>query len=217
DPPANPTLAASGSASCTVGSPYSLTMTATDPDGDTIKYAIDWDANGTVDQFAPSSGYVPSGTTETASRTYATEGSKTVKVMALDENGLTSGWSTLTFSCSDPGSNAQGGGEDLGGGDEGGGGGGGGATPNLTIRAIPSLVRTGETTNLHWSASNVTACTVTGDNGDSFTGTISPEPQGQPSSPINEQTTYTLSCEDDDDNTLTQSTTVNILPVWSEF
>ncbi|MBI4080090.1 hypothetical protein HY414_02610, partial [Candidatus Kaiserbacteria bacterium] len=144
------------------------------------------------------------------------EGSKTVKVMAIDENGLTSGWTTLTFSCADEGSGAQGEGEDLGGGDEGGGGGDSGTTPNLTIRAIPSLVRSGETTNLHWSASNVTSCSVQGENGDQFSGTISPEPEGQTSSPITEQTTYTLSCEDEDGNTLTQSATVNVNPIWSE-
>ncbi|MBI4080046.1 hypothetical protein HY414_02390, partial [Candidatus Kaiserbacteria bacterium] len=109
----------SGSAQCTIGIAYSISITATDPDLDDIKYGVDWDANGTVDQFAPSSGYVPSGTSETVSRTYATEGSKTVKVMAIDENGLTSGWTTLTFSCADEGSGAQGEGEDLGGGDEG--------------------------------------------------------------------------------------------------
>ncbi|MBI2612253.1 PKD domain-containing protein [Candidatus Kaiserbacteria bacterium] len=218
--PSKPTVSpvvVSGSAQCTVGIGYSISITASDPDGDDIKYGVDWDANGTVDQFAPATGYVPSGTSQTVSRTYATEGSKTVKVMAIDDNGLTSSWTTLTFSCTDEGSEAQGAGENLGDDEDTGGGGDSGATPNLTIRAIPSLVRSGETTKLHWSASNVTACTVTGENGDSFEGTISDEPTGNETSPITAQTTYTLSCEDDDGNTLTQSTTVNILPVWSEF
>lgn len=215
DPPTKPTVSAGGA--CVVGSPHVLTLTATDPDNDDVKYGVDWDANGTVDQFAPSSGYVSSGTAQTVSRTYATGGSKRVKVIALDENGLTSNWTTFTFSCTDPGKQSEGQGSGLGDGNgDGGGGGDSGATPNLTIRAVPSLVRSGETTSLHWSASNVTACTVSGSNGDSFTGTISAEPAGNESASIEAQTTYTLSCTDADDNVLTQSTTVNILPIFSE-
>ncbi len=211
NPPANPSISAS--AACVVGSPHSLTFTAADSDGDQIRYGVDWDANGTIDQFVPASGYVSSGTAQTASRTYATEGAKTVKVLAQDENGLTSGWSSYTFSCSQ--SESQSGeGENLG--EQGGAGGDSGISPNLTIRAIPSFVQTGETTKLHWSASNVTACTVTGSNGDSFEGTISPEPEGQQTSAIQEQTTYTLSCEDEDGNILTQSATVSVNPIWSE-
>jgi len=49
----------------------------------------------------PPSGYVSSGTTQTASRTYSTEGEKTVKVLAQDDRGLSSPWSTLTFQCSE--------------------------------------------------------------------------------------------------------------------
>ena len=85
--------------SCTVGTPYTISMQANSTQGTPLRYGIDWDADGSVDQFAPSSGYVSSGTQQSASRTYATEGSKTVKVMAQDQNGLSSGWSTLTFTC----------------------------------------------------------------------------------------------------------------------
>lgn len=213
DAPAKPSVVATGSLQCVTGTPHSISITATDPDGDDVRYGVDWDANGTVDQFLPSSGYVPSGTTLTASRTYATTGAKNLKVIAIDERGLTSGWATFSFSCVDP--EGQGGDGSVG--DDGGGKGGtGGTSPNLTIRAIPSLVAPGETTHLHWSASNVAACTVSGTNGDSFSGAISDEPAGNETSAIFEQIIYTLSCEDDDGNTLTQSATVNVLPVWGE-
>ena len=99
-PPTTP--AASNALQCTVGQPYAITMTATDPQNDRIRYGIDWDNNGTVDEYVPSSGYVNSGTSQTASRTYATAGSKTVRVLAQDEGGLSSGWATITFTCSTP-------------------------------------------------------------------------------------------------------------------
>jgi len=70
----------SPSGSCTVGQNHSISMTATDPDAtDQVRYLIDWDNNGTVDQTVPASGYVNSGTAQSASRTWSTSGSKTVK------------------------------------------------------------------------------------------------------------------------------------------
>jgi hypothetical protein len=212
DAPGKPSVVATGSFQCVTGTPHSISVTATDPDGDDVRYGVDWDANGTVDQFLPSSGYAASGTTLVASRTYATTGAKTVKVIALDERGLTSGWATFSFSCVDP--EGQGAGDGSVGGD--GDGGISDITPNLYIRATPSLVAPGETTRLHWSASNVASCAVTGQNGDSFSGAVSDEPEGNETSSIFEQTVYTLACEDDEGNTLTQSATVNVLPVWSE-
>ena len=54
-----------------------------------------------LDQWVPATGYVPSGSTQSASRTYSTEGTKTVKVLAQNQNGNSSGWATLSFSCAD--------------------------------------------------------------------------------------------------------------------
>ena len=44
-PPATPKLSANANGACTVGIPHSITMSATDPEGDQIRYAIDWNAD----------------------------------------------------------------------------------------------------------------------------------------------------------------------------
>jgi hypothetical protein len=211
NPPITPTLTSGGA--CVVGEPHSINFTSTDPDGDALRYGVDWDADGSVDQWVPPSGYVASGTTQSASRTYAMAGEKTVKVMAQDEGGLSSSWATLSFTCAD---SATAGLND--GGDDTGDGGGGTFLPpsaDLDIRAIPSLVRQGNTTQVNWSATNVQSCTVLGENGDQWSGTESPI-GGETSSPITGQTTYTLTCIDTEGNTLQQQATVNVIPGFEE-
>ena len=91
--PTKPTVT---STACYIGSPVSLSFSSTDPGGHKLKYGIDWDADGTIDQFAPSSGYVNSGTIQTASRTYSIAGQKTVKVIAINDQGASSPWATYS-------------------------------------------------------------------------------------------------------------------------
>ena len=86
----------------------------------------------------------------------------------------------------------------------------------LDLRVIPSLVRSGNTTKVNWSAQNVESCTVRGDNGDSWTGISSPL-GGKTSKPITAETAYTLSCLDLDGTTQTRQATVRILPSWEEL
>ena len=85
---------------CTVGTPYSISFTSTDPNGRQLKYGIDWDNDGTVDQWVPPSAYVDLGTSQSASRTYAIAGAKTVKVLAQNDQGASSEWTTYSFNCS---------------------------------------------------------------------------------------------------------------------
>src|SRR3989338_8926867 len=85
------------------------------------------------------------------------------------------------------------------------------------LQAIPSLVPQGLTTNLFWNISNVTGCSVTGSNGtDAWTGTASPS-GGQPSGPIDEQTTYTLSCTGLGGTDVNESVVVSVIPVFQEI
>lgn len=226
--PGSPNVAGAGSGTavggagqCLIGMPYAITLSATDPDGDQIKYGIDWDGNGTVDQTVPSSGYVPSGTPQTASRTFAAAGAKTVRVLVTDSRGLSWAWTTFTFTCknqSDLAGSAAG--SDNGGGGD--GGNGGNVATSLSIRAIPSLVRAGETTHVFWSTTNILSCAVTSAidkaaNGlGAWTGAFS-APEGTETSAIKIQTTYTLSCRDATGASLTKSATVDILPSFNEL
>ena len=78
---------------------------------------------------------------------------------------------------------------------------------------LPLLVRKGGTVTISWSVSGVTACAVSGTNGDGPWTTLS---DAQTSSPIGAQTIYTLSCTGDDGNTVKRQATVNIVPTWKE-
>jgi hypothetical protein len=222
NPPGSPTLtprsSTSGSTSCTTGTPYTIAMSATDPEGDQIRYGIDWDNDGSVNEFVPASGYVPSGTLRTASRTFTVAGSKTVRVFAQDSQGNASGWTSLSFTCTAP---AQANmavedttTDDSDGSGIGTGGTGGSTSPDLSLRVVPSLVSKGSASRVTWSAANVASCIVSGENGDSWTGLTSPI-GGRATLPITQRTTYTLTCRAGS-NTLVKSATVNVLPNWQE-
>jgi hypothetical protein len=211
--PATPTLNSNGQ--CVVGTAHTLSIVSSDPDNDNLKYAIDWNADGIVDQYIPGSGFIASGSTQTANRTYAIAGSKTVKVLAQDSNGNSSNWATVTFNCA--GSTTAGlNDNDEGGSDETAGDGTAQLLPDLDLRVIPSLVRSGNTTKVNWSSTNVKSCTVTGQNGDSWTG-LQSILGGNISKPITAQTTYTLSCIDLEGDTQTKQATVRILPTFQEI
>jgi hypothetical protein len=85
------------------------------------------------------------------------------------------------------------------------------------LQLIPSLVSPNESTQVHWNVSNAQYCTVTGTNGDSWTGLSSPT-GGETSKPITTQTTYTLSCTAYGNNPpVKESETVNITPAYREL
>ncbi|QSH39387.1 hypothetical protein JXR01_00005 [Candidatus Kaiserbacteria bacterium] len=87
---------------CTVGEVSSILMAATDPQGDQIRYLVDWNADGVVDEYVPASGYIDSGTPTLASRTFTTEGTKLVRFRAEDPQGSISAWSSdVVFVCTD--------------------------------------------------------------------------------------------------------------------
>lgn len=84
----NVTVAPAGSSSV-------FSFKATDPDGDNLRYEIDWDKNSTVDAYAPSSGTVTSGTARNGSRTWAAAGTYTFQARTY-ANGQSSTWTTHT-------------------------------------------------------------------------------------------------------------------------
>ncbi|MBP9763483.1 MAG: hypothetical protein KBD10_01925 [Candidatus Pacebacteria bacterium] len=103
--PSAPTV--TGNPYCKAGVPSTYTITATDPDTEPdqsmIRYAIDWDNDGKFDQLVPSTGYVVSGTAQTVSHMWRTNGEKTFQVMTQDKEGLQSAWTSYTTAeCLEP-------------------------------------------------------------------------------------------------------------------
>jgi hypothetical protein len=92
------------------------------------------------------------------------------------------------------------------------------ALATLDIHAIPALVSPGATTQIFWATTRVTACKVSGSNGDgsdgSWTGLQSPA-AGETTSGISGQTIYTLTCNVGD-KVLTKTVTVNVVPKFNE-
>jgi len=94
--------------------------------------------------------------------------------------------------------------------------------PSVTNFSVhPTLVSSGETTNISWSVNSVGSCTVTGTNGDSWTTASDTEV----SKPILGQTIFTLSCtvipgaENANGSPATwtdQARTVNVVPKFQE-
>lgn len=88
-------------------------------------------------------------------------------------------------------------------------------SPQGNITATPSLVHTGETSEISWTSQYTSSCTVTEDNpdiNDSWTGITGTKP----SSGITQQTIYTLRCIGLDSSTFVDTTKVNIVPVFEE-
>jgi len=94
-PPATPGRPA-GPVMRQLGQPGDYAANATDSDGDRLSYVFDWNASasapggsGTTTQTDP----VASGTPSTASHSWSGGGRYAVKVRAVDEHGVPSGWS----------------------------------------------------------------------------------------------------------------------------
>lgn len=88
--------------------------------------------------------------------------------------------------------------------------------PDIDLRVIPSLVRSGVTTKVNWNAVNVESCTISAPNGDAWSG-LQSAIGGNISKPITGETTYTLSCIDLNGGTLTKQAKVRILPTFQEI
>ena len=188
---------------CTVGELRAFNIVATHPEGSDVRYGVDWNNDGVVDQYAPTEGYTTSGSVQTVGNVFATEGVKTIRVRTEDEEGVVSTFISHTFVCSEGDGNALLGGD---GGDDGEGGGG----VDGALVAQPLIVQSGDSTTLIWATEGVDSCTVTGTNGDSFNGTSRTTSSGE----ITEQTVFTLNC---DDGAVTDSVTVNVVPVFQEI
>ncbi len=91
NPPSTPSIP-SGPASGNSGTVYSYSASATDPDGDQVKYRFDW-GDGTVSQTA----LVNSGTSASAYHSWSASGTYLVKAAAIDSKGASSGYSAALY------------------------------------------------------------------------------------------------------------------------
>ena len=90
----------------------------------------------------------------------------------------------------------------------------GGNSGHLQIR--PQLVRRGGSTNIFWNLQNVSSCTVTGTNGDTWTADTS-GPSGQASSPVYDTVVYTLECTGLDSSPIRETANAGVVPVFKEI
>ena len=91
-PPSVP-IAPSGPDNGSIENPYTYVTSATDPDGDQVRYTFDWD-DGTAES---QTGLVDSGSNESASHIWNMTGTFQVRTMATDSKGASSEWSDTTF------------------------------------------------------------------------------------------------------------------------
>ncbi len=100
--PSVPTITPNAANDYLTGSAQTFTLSATDPEGDTLRYGVDWDNDDVVDQWLPTPGYVTSGTGQDLNKTWATAGSKSFRVLAEDSNGARSAYVLHQLSISLP-------------------------------------------------------------------------------------------------------------------
>jgi hypothetical protein len=89
NPPGIPTI--TGRKKGNAGKSYAYTFNAADPDGDDVRYIIEWD-----DGKSDTTGYNPEGTDVTVSHTWDNDGDYTITAYAQDVNGLTGGTKEYT-------------------------------------------------------------------------------------------------------------------------
>jgi hypothetical protein len=93
NPPNKPSTP-SGTTNGKAGTSYPYSTSATDPDGDKLKYGWDKDSDGTVDIWDDNGGsYYTSGVTISTSISWSSQGTYSLKVIAEDEYGAQSPWS----------------------------------------------------------------------------------------------------------------------------
>lgn len=105
--PTPPTI--SGPTTLTTGQSGTYSFVSTDPQGQQVTYAVDWNSDGTdlwmpYGSVPPPGGmtYVNSGVSQSASKSWSTPGTYTVRVLAQDYSGNNSAWATYTITVSDP-------------------------------------------------------------------------------------------------------------------
>jgi len=152
NPPAVPTI--TGPTQGLPSTNHSFSFTSTDPDGNTIRYGVDWNNDGVLDQWLPALGYVTSGTSQNASRSWPSDGSRTFRVLAQDSNNNSSAWATHTIAIGTP--------------------------PSCTFGSSATIIQ-GQSTALTWSCTGANSCTGSGFTAGGSSGSVSVTPSSSTS------------------------------------
>jgi hypothetical protein len=75
--------------------PYTFSGSV-DPEGETIRYEVDW-GDGSANQFSPASATLASGGSQIVSHNFSVMGTYTIRARAIDVNGNPSLWTSLTI------------------------------------------------------------------------------------------------------------------------
>lgn len=162
-PPAVPTLTCPSTG--LVGQSLSFTARAADPEGDQVRYGLNWTGATTVTQWAPASGTVPSNSVQTVTKSWATAGTYQLRGLAQDDNGANSAWATgCSVTITNP-------------------------LPTALLTATPTSVVSGGASTLQWSSTNATSCSI-----NQGVGAVTPVGTGTRVVYPTVNTTYTLTC-----------------------
>jgi len=169
NPPNLPTI--TGPTTGTPTTVYNYTITATDPDNDTVDYLVDWNNDGVADASLPASGYVPSGTGQSGGHSWSSPGTYTFKARAQDSKGALSAWASYSVTIAAPVA----------------------ATGSLT--ASPTTVTVGGSTTLTYTCTGATSGTLIDNNTSGSLGAVNVD--GAPhtvSTTPSSTDSYTLTC-----------------------
>jgi hypothetical protein len=131
DPPPPPTI--TGPTKGYVGKGYQFGFVSTNPDGDTMKYGVDWTLDNIVDQWLPGSGSANSGTAQNVTKSWSSIGNYSFKAKAYKSQGTSSVWSsTHTFQAF--------------------------PLPVVNLSVSPSSIISGASSTISWSATDAKEC-----------------------------------------------------------
>ncbi len=186
------------SGTCNVGAESTLQVSSIDPENGQIYFSYFFEGESTPTRV-PESGYTQSGESVTITRTPPEEGLYTLYIRAIDDASNASEWSEIQIPCGDTCIHCLGGDTDI------------------SLQAQPSIVHSGESTDLVWELSSVYDCSLIGDNGDEWGWNFIRVSQTALTSSINKETLYTMTCKDLADDIVQATTTVHTSPAWQEI
>ena len=203
NPPGAPTLVCPSS-SVDIGDNVVVTVSATDPDGDQIRYGVDWIDDGANEVNSGWSELVSSGSPSSFTKTggYSSAGTRTIYGIAEDANSARSVWGSCTVvvssapECSDSSDN-DGDGRNNYGSDPGCSSSDDNSedpdpspAPTAELEANPDEVLTGGSSTLTWSSTNATSCTGSGFS----TGGAPDNSTGVSTGPLSANRNYGITC-----------------------